>query len=132
MRSGNSRGALSAGGSAGDGEPVEVAGRLRDTLAEPVRRCGTEPGALISHGTVPGDLADDGRFRAACRSALTSPPARRTGDAGVAGLGPAVSLAVPRPTYKELGTCTARDRAAPEGAVPKMPVRCAGRRSPNA
>ena len=132
MRSRNWRGALSAGGSAGDGEPVEVAGRLRNTLAEPVRRCGTEPGVLISHNTVPGDLADDGRFRAAGRPGLTSPPRLCTGDARMAGLGPAVSLAVPRPTHEEPGTRTTHDRAAPAGAVSKMPVRCAGRRSPNA
>jgi mannitol 2-dehydrogenase len=54
------------------GEPIEVVDRLAGTLTRLARRQYTDPDAFISNRELFGDLADDKRFVAAYRSALTS------------------------------------------------------------
>jgi mannitol 2-dehydrogenase len=54
------------------GEPIEVADRLRESLMERARRQRQDPDAFIANRQVFGDLVDDRRFVAAYRSALRS------------------------------------------------------------
>jgi mannitol 2-dehydrogenase len=54
------------------GEPIEVADRLRDTLMASARRQREEPLAFIANRDVFGDLVDDGRFVAEYTWALES------------------------------------------------------------
>jgi mannitol 2-dehydrogenase len=54
------------------GEPIEVVDRLRDSLMPLARRQRDDPDAFIANRDVFGDLADDKRFVACYRSALTS------------------------------------------------------------
>ncbi len=54
------------------GEPIEVVDRLRDSLTKLARRQREDPDAFIANRDVFGDLAGDGRFAAAYRSALAS------------------------------------------------------------
>jgi mannitol 2-dehydrogenase len=54
------------------GEPIEVADRLRDTLTGLARRQRQDPGAFIANRDVFGNLADDNRFATAYTSALAS------------------------------------------------------------
>jgi len=54
------------------GEPIEVADRLRDSLTQLARRQREDPDAFIANRGVFGDLADNKRFVAAYRQALAS------------------------------------------------------------
>ena len=54
------------------GEPIEVADRLRDVLIPLARRQGEDPDAFIANRDLFGDLVDDKRFVTAYRSALAS------------------------------------------------------------
>jgi mannitol 2-dehydrogenase len=54
------------------GRPIEVVDRLRDTLMLLARRQRDDPDAFIANRELFGNLADDGRFVAAYRSALAS------------------------------------------------------------
>jgi mannitol 2-dehydrogenase len=54
------------------GEPIEVVDRMADTLVPLARRQHSDPDAFVANREVFGDLADDARFMAAYRSALSS------------------------------------------------------------
>jgi mannitol 2-dehydrogenase len=54
------------------GEPIELVDRLGDTLTKLARRQYEDPDAFIDNRELFGELADDKRFVAAYRSALTS------------------------------------------------------------
>ena len=54
------------------GQPIEVVDRLADRLTESARASARIPDAFIANRDVFGDLADDPRFAAAYRSALSS------------------------------------------------------------
>jgi len=54
------------------GEPIEVIDPLKDRLVELARRQREDPDAFISNRKLFGDLADDARFVAEYRSALSS------------------------------------------------------------
>ena len=68
------------------GQPIEVVDRLRDTLMRAARRQREDPDAFIANRDVFGDLVDQQalRLRLPVRAGLAA-PARRPGDAGVAG-----------------------------------------------
>jgi mannitol 2-dehydrogenase len=54
------------------GEPIDVADRIRDTLTGLARRQREDPDAFIANRDVFGNLADDNRFATAYTSALAS------------------------------------------------------------
>ena len=59
-----------------EGQPIEVVDRMADTLVPLARSQRADPDAFVANREVFGDLAEDERFMAAYRAALTSLHAR--------------------------------------------------------